>query len=118
MQKIHFFLFTIFFLFLTSRTATAADSSLSEAKVYIVYTEKPEGQEPEAYAIKTLSSVLGSEDAAKEALIYIYKYAANGFSAKLTPDQASQLSKMPGVLQVDPSRTLQLDPGPPGNMLV
>lgn len=33
-----------------------------------------------------------SEDAAKEALIYIYKYAANGFSAKLTPDQASQLS--------------------------
>lgn len=37
----------------------AADSSSSEAKVHIVYTERPEDEEPEAYHIKTLASVLG-----------------------------------------------------------
>lgn len=44
-------------LFLIS--SMAADSSSSEAKVHIVYTERPEGQEPEQYHISTLASVLG-----------------------------------------------------------
>ncbi|KAK1257967.1 hypothetical protein QJS04_geneDACA024113 [Acorus gramineus] len=80
----------------------------SAAAVQIVYVEKPEGEEPEAYHIRTLASVLGSEEAAKEALIYHYKTAASGFSAKLTPDQVAEISKKPGVLQVVPSRTYQL----------
>lgn len=33
-----------------------------------------------------------SEEAAKEALIYSYKHAASGFSAKLTAEQVSELS--------------------------
>lgn len=52
-----------------------------------------------------------SEEAAKEALIYSYKHAASGFSAKLTAEQVSELSKQPGVLQVVPSQTVQLHTG-------
>lgn len=67
----------------------------SSAAVYIVYTEKPaDGVELEPLYLQTLSSVLGSEEAAKSALIYVYKNAASGFSAKLTPDQVSELKSM------------------------
>ncbi|XP_055829488.1 subtilisin-like protease SBT3.9 [Solanum dulcamara] len=102
----------LFFLLFAAIITTMADSQASqpsnESKVHIVYTEKPEDQEPEEYHIKTLTSVLGSEEAAKEALIYSYKHAASGFSAKLTAEQVSELSKQPGVLQVVPSQTVQL----------
>ncbi|KAE9621124.1 hypothetical protein Lal_00019689 [Lupinus albus] len=90
----------------------SVDSSTSSAPaVHIVYTEKPEGEDPAPYHIRTLTAVLGSEEAAKEALLYTYKNAATGFSAKLTPEQVAEISKQPGVLQVVPSQTLQLHSG-------
>ncbi|KAJ0923208.1 putative peptidase S8 propeptide/proteinase inhibitor I9 [Helianthus annuus] len=49
-----------------------------------------------------------SEEAAKGALLYTYKHAACGFSAKLTPKQVEQLSKQPGVLQVVKDGTMRL----------
>ncbi|KAI5055025.1 hypothetical protein GOP47_0030170 [Adiantum capillus-veneris] len=86
-----------------------------EATVYIVYLERQCGSAPEALEashLETLTSVLGSEEAARASLLYSYKTAANGFSAKLTPSQASVLKEKPGVLQVVPSQTYQLQKQP------
>ncbi|PKA51714.1 Xylem serine proteinase 1 [Apostasia shenzhenica] len=115
------FVFITVFLLLSSIPSLMADESEKsvaepgtgsedDAAVHIVYVERPEG-EPEAFHIRTLASVVGSEDAAKEALIYHYTHAASGFSAKLTPRQVSELSQKPGVLQVVPSRTVELHSG-------
>ncbi|KAJ6416744.1 hypothetical protein OIU84_002588 [Salix udensis] len=88
-----------------------ADSSAA-ASVQIVYTKRPQDEEPEAYHIRTLASILGNEDVAKEALLYSYNTVASGFSAKLTPQQAEQISKLLGVLQVVPNMKVQLHTGP------
>ncbi|KAJ6287729.1 hypothetical protein OIU76_028882 [Salix suchowensis] len=69
-------------------------------------------EELEAYHIRTLASVLGSEDTAKEALLYSYNTVASGFSAKLTAQQAEQISKLLGVIQVVPNMKVQLHTGP------
>ncbi|XP_076942231.1 subtilisin-like protease SBT3.17 [Bidens hawaiensis] len=82
------------------------------AAVHIVYTDRPQHEELETYHLRTLSSVLGSEDAAKGALLYTYKHAACGFSAKLTPKQVEELSKQPGVLQVVADQTMRLHNSP------
>ncbi|GLJ43047.1 hypothetical protein SUGI_0893590 [Cryptomeria japonica] len=83
----------------------------NEGTVQIVYMERTSDEDPESTHIQTLASVLGSEEAAKSAILYSYKHTVNGFSAKLTPEQVDALSKMPGVLQVMPSQKLHLHKG-------
>uniref|UniRef100_A0A6N2LIR2 Inhibitor I9 domain-containing protein n=1 Tax=Salix viminalis TaxID=40686 RepID=A0A6N2LIR2_SALVM len=86
----------IFVIRMAESVPSMADSSAA-ASIQIVYTKRPQDKEPEAYHIRTLASVLGSEDAAKEALLYNYNTVASGFSAKLTPQQAEQISTHRGV---------------------
>ncbi|KAG5233230.1 subtilisin protease [Salix suchowensis] len=99
----------------TDSVPSTADSSKS---VQIVYTERPRMRSrglpypnPHLCSWQVVPQGFSFEDAAKEALIYSYKTAASGFSAKLTPEQVEQISKLPGVLQVVPSKTLQLHTG-------
>ncbi|KAL6513568.1 hypothetical protein OROGR_021054 [Orobanche gracilis] len=98
--------FLVFFALLHFTSLTMSDSAAKPLD------SKPEGEDPEAYYIRILSSVFGSEEAAKEALVYSYKTAASGFSAKLTPDQVAEISK--GYWEVRPSGP---DDGLPSRLL-
>ncbi|XP_078436554.1 subtilisin-like protease SBT3.11 isoform X2 [Wolffia australiana] len=82
-----------------------------EAAVHIVHLLKENDIDPEVHHIKTLATVLGSEEAARSALLYSYSTAMSGFSAKLTPKQVEEISKLPGVLQVQRDQAVQLASG-------
>ncbi|CAF2139476.1 hypothetical protein BRARA_B01984 [Brassica rapa] len=107
-RSLYLNLIIVLALFASITMAESTGEASSEAKVHIIYTEKPTDEEPKDYHLRTLSSALGSEEAAKDALIYSYKEAASGFSAKLTPEQVTEISKQPGVIQVVPSQTYHL----------
>ncbi|XP_042436555.1 subtilisin-like protease SBT3.1 [Zingiber officinale] len=104
---IAFALLLLLFLSSLSASETAAEEK-EDASVYIVFVEEPAGEEPEAFHIRTLAAVLGSEEAAEQAILFHYTHAAYGFAAKLTPKQAEKLKKQPGVLEVMPSRTYSI----------
>ncbi|MBA0811058.1 hypothetical protein Gohar_002993, partial [Gossypium harknessii] len=76
--------------------------------VYIVYLGQHNNGEKALHEIEKthisyLLSVKESEEDAKSSLLYSYKHSINGFAAKLTPDEASKLSGMDGLLSVFPS---------------
>ncbi|GMP56428.1 hypothetical protein CsSME_00020920 [Camellia sinensis var. sinensis] len=75
-------------------------SSMDEASIQIVYMAISKNSA--ASHIQTLASVMGSEMAAKKAIIYDYTRTMNGFAAKLTADQITALLKQPAVLKILP----------------
>ncbi|XP_019180389.1 PREDICTED: subtilisin-like protease SBT3.6 [Ipomoea nil] len=78
-------------------------------EVYIVVTEKPNGDPTTTY-VRMLTSLFDSEEAAKKALIYVYQFSVQGFAAKLTPQQAKSLSEYPGVISVEKDQMMSLPP--------
>ncbi|KAK1320812.1 Subtilisin-like protease [Acorus calamus] len=75
-----------------------------------------------------LSSVLGSDKAAADSILYSYKHGFSGFAAILTSAHAELISGLPGVAHVVPNRILslhttrswdflQLDPDPVNGLL-
>ncbi|XP_011622336.1 subtilisin-like protease SBT3.10 isoform X2 [Amborella trichopoda] len=72
--------------------APSQGSSVKEAKVQIVFMERyPQVIEVQQH-LRALASILGSEEAARKAIIYTYKNTINGFSAMLTDSQVAALS--------------------------
>uniref|UniRef100_A0A8R7QIG8 Subtilisin-like protease n=1 Tax=Triticum urartu TaxID=4572 RepID=A0A8R7QIG8_TRIUA len=55
-----------------------------------------------------LAAVLGSKQAAEDAILYSYRHGFSGFAAVLTNAQAAQLSDWPGVVRVVRNRVLDL----------
>ncbi|TYI59456.1 hypothetical protein E1A91_D10G037600v1 [Gossypium mustelinum] len=97
---------TIFYLLLVLISLPLLALSV-ETKVYIVYFGEHDGKktlhEIENTHHSYLNSVKESHEDAKSSLLYSYKNSINGFAAKLTPDEASKLSKMKEVVSVIPS---------------
>ncbi|KAL2484239.1 Uncharacterized protein Fot_45757 [Forsythia ovata] len=71
-------------------------TDLNILQVYIVYFGEQSGsktfQEIEQFYHSYLNPVKGSKEEAKNCLIYCYKSVINGFSALLTPEEATKLS--------------------------
>ncbi|KAK1262311.1 Subtilisin-like protease [Acorus gramineus] len=111
-------------------------SALSPTNVYIIYmgeTRQGKGEDPKVdqdlqLHHSILSSVLGSDKAAADSILYSYEHGFSGFAAVLTSAHAELISGLPGVARVVPNRILslhttrswdflQLDPDPVNGLL-
>ncbi|XP_078170489.1 subtilisin-like protease SBT5.5 [Carex rostrata] len=100
---LYIFLSTLVFFIALPITMT------QEVKPFMVYMRHPPGgMDSNTFQIAALSKVLGSEEAARKALVYHYTDVVSGFSAKLTPQQAQELKKVPEVTDVKPSEPYKL----------
>ncbi|XP_019193182.1 PREDICTED: subtilisin-like protease SBT1.4 [Ipomoea nil] len=105
------FLF-IFFLLCTLLSSTVVSVEEEEPGSFIVFMSK--SKKPQAFSthhhwyssiIRSLSPL--SSHSSSE-LVYTYDRVAHGFSARLTPSQASELRNVPGVISVLPDHIHQL----------
>ncbi|CAH8377771.1 unnamed protein product [Eruca vesicaria subsp. sativa] len=86
-------------------------SADQESQIYTVHLGERQHDHPKLvtdshHAI--LSSLLGSKRASRESMIYSYRHGFSGFSAKLTPSQARELSEHPDVVHVTRSTSMKL----------
>ncbi|KAI4312443.1 hypothetical protein MLD38_037253 [Melastoma candidum] len=76
-----------------------------KSNVHVIYLggrQRTDGTEKELHR-KLLTSVLGSNEKADEAIVYSYKWGFSGFAAKITEAQAQRLSELPEVIKVLPN---------------
>nr|XP_043612311.1 subtilisin-like serine-protease S [Erigeron canadensis] len=102
-------LVTLFGLVLLVTLAVGHEAA--DLKHYIVYMGQHSHPSSESVIManhEMLASVLESYKGAKEAAIHHYTKSFRGFSARLTPDQATKLSENEGVVSVFESRMNQL----------
>ncbi|MCO5577256.1 hypothetical protein L7F22_031083 [Adiantum nelumboides] len=100
--------------FLVLIISTAGGETPSQGKqVYVVYMGSTVHEEAEEATTSLNHEVLatvhsGSLDAARESIVYSYKHAFRGFSAKLTAEQAAVLASREDVVKVFKSEVRHL----------
>ncbi|CAH8319541.1 unnamed protein product [Eruca vesicaria subsp. sativa] len=91
--------------------AEKSQISFSFKMVRIVHLGAKQHETPDLVTkshYQILEPILGSKEAAQKSIVYSYRHGFSGFAAKLTDAQAKNLSALPEVLCVIPSRTLRL----------
>ncbi|KAJ4747969.1 Subtilisin-like protease [Rhynchospora pubera] len=95
------------------------ENAIGDKVPYIVYLGEPPrvkaGDDLELQSTtvatshyKLLGSILGTLEAAQDAIFYSYTQNINGFAAKIDKETADKISMIPGVISVFPSRGYQL----------
>eukprot|EP00253_Pinus_taeda_P000663 PITA_00663 len=84
---------------------------ISAKEIYVAYAGDHGGLLPEEVVDihhSMMVSVKGNADEARESLLYSYKHSFNGFAAHLSPEEASAISEMEGVISVFPSKNRKM----------
>ncbi|CAA7046649.1 unnamed protein product [Microthlaspi erraticum] len=100
-----------FVLILNGVFISAAQQLNGLNKLYIVHLGAKQHDTPELVTkshYQILEPILGSKEAVHKSIVYSYRHGFSGFAAKLTASQAKNLSALPEVLCVLPSRVLEL----------
>ncbi|KAJ3707949.1 hypothetical protein LUZ61_011654 [Rhynchospora tenuis] len=95
------------------------ENAIGDKVPYIIYLGEPPrveaGDDLELQSttvanshFKLLGSILGTWEAAQDAIFYSYTQNINGFAAKIDKETADKISMIPGVVSVFPSREYQL----------
>ncbi|CAL0311712.1 unnamed protein product [Lupinus luteus] len=100
------------FFYLILAVLIAKTSFCFSAKVYVVHMGSKTDQDPDDI-IKENHQILasvhsGSIEKAQASHVYSYRHGFKGFAAKITDEQASQITKMPGVVSVFPNSKRKL----------
>ncbi|KAF8030595.1 hypothetical protein BT93_E2892 [Corymbia citriodora subsp. variegata] len=106
---VRFLLFPFVSLLILGGSEAATDGN-KDKEFYIVYLgDSHENEEHAARShVQLLSSLKTSDDEARESLAYSYTKSFNAFAAKLSEDEAAELSNLEEVVSVFPNRYHEL----------
>nr|GMC78072.1 subtilisin-like protease SBT1.4 [Ipomoea batatas] len=93
------------------RVSSSTVSVEEEPESFIVFmskSKKPQGFSTHHHWYSSIIHTLSPLSNRSSELLYTYDRVANGFSARLTPSQASELRNVPGVISVLPDHVHQL----------